>query len=123
MGLKLYLFSLYSALLISIGLFIILLTNVNPYTAPVWILVLFYFILFIIIFSTFGIITFYLKVWFSNREVIYRHIGPTLRQAGIIAFAVVALLFLEHIKVLNWWIVCLFIAALALIELFFRSKK
>ena len=123
MALRLYLFSLFSAMLISIGLFLILLSNVNPFAAPAWILVLFYLTIFISITSLLSIITFYVKVWLSNREVIYRHLLPTLRQSTLVALAVVILLFLKRLDVLNWWIVCLFIVSLILIELFFRSKK
>ncbi|AKM82748.1 TPA: hypothetical protein DD449_00580 [Candidatus Berkelbacteria bacterium] len=123
MGLRLYLFSLYSVAILSLGLWILLIINVNPFSAPSWIIVLVYTLLFCFFTGLFAIIGFYLKVWLSNREVIFSHLMPTLRQSALIAFSVVGLIFLIQVKSLNWWIACLFIIAVIMLELFFRSKK
>lgn len=123
MGLKLYLFSLYSMMVLSLGLWILLLFNVNPFSAPSWIIITFYLTLYCFLLGLFAVIGFYLKVWASNREVIFAHLMPTLRQSALIAFAVIGLIFLEQVKALNWWVAILFIVSISMLELFFRSRK
>lgn len=123
MGLKLYFFSLISIMLISLGLGLLLVSNVNPFQAPFWVIGLFYLMMFLFLTGVFAISGFYFKVWMSRREIIFAHLVPTLRQGAIFSFILVGLLFLEQIKVLNWWIALLFIVSILMLELFFRSKK
>jgi len=123
MGLRLYLFGLYSAMIVSLGLWFLLLFNVNPFQAPFWIIATFYLTLFFFWMAAFAIIGFYLKVWATNREVIFSHLSPTLRQSAILSLMVVGLLFLQQVRVLNWWVAILYVIAVAMIELFFRNKK
>lgn len=122
MMLRLYLFSLYLAAIVSAGLGALIVTNVNPYESPFWMVGIFYTAIFIFLTSVFGLVFFYYKVWASNREVIFAHLLPTLRQAAFISLAFVGLLFLQQVRVLNWWVAILFIFAMLLIELFFRGK-
>lgn len=122
MVLRLYLFSLYLTLLLSFGLISLVLFNVNPYASPVWMIVLFYFTFLLFWMSFFGLAGFYIKVWASNREVIFAHILPTLRQSVFIGLAFTGLLFLFQIKVLSWWVAGLFILAILMVELYFRKK-
>lgn len=123
MGLRLYLFSLYSIAILAFGLWMLLLFNVNPYSAPSWIIALVYTLLFCFLTGIFAIAGFHLKVRLSNREVIFSHLMPTLRQSALIAFTVIGLIFLFQLKSLNWWIGSLFIISILMLELFFRSKK
>ena len=123
MALRLYLFSLVCTLLLSLFLFLLLFFSINPYAAPVWIIILFYFTFFMIWASVFALVGFYLKVWATNREVIFAHLLPALRQAVFMSIVLTGLLFLKQIGVLNWWIGGMLIAAVLLVELFFRSRK
>ena len=123
MGLRLYLFGLYSTVAISLGLCLLLIFNVNPYQAPFWIVSIFYITVFLFFMAVFGILGFYIKVWATNREVIFAHLGPTLRQAAIISLVIIGLIFLQQVRALNWWVAILFIVSVGLIELFFRSRK
>lgn len=123
MGLKLYFFSLISIILISFGLSLLLISNVNPFQAPFWVVGIFYLMIFLFLLGIFAIFGYYFKVWRSNREVIFAHLAPTLRQSAIFSLILVGLLFLEQIRVLNWWIASLFVISLLMLELFFRSKK
>jgi hypothetical protein len=122
MVLRVYLFSLYLTLFLSFGLLSLIFFNVNPYTSPVWMIMLFYFTFFLLWMSFFGLVGFYLKVWASNSEVIFAHILPTLRQSAFISLALTGLLFLFQIKVLSWWMAGLFILAVLMVELYFRKK-
>ena len=123
MGLKLYLFGLYSIMILAFGLCVLLINNVNPFQAPVWIIALTYLTLFFFLNCFLAIIGFYLKVWISNREVIFAHLMPTLRQSALISFLLIGFVFLIQIKSFNWWIASLFIVSVLMLELFFRSKK
>lgn len=123
MILRLYLFSLYSALILSAGLVAFIIINVNPFESPFWMLLIFYAAVFLLVTSFFSLLGFYLKVRVSNREVIFAHLMPTLRQSMIVALAVTGLLFFQQIRVLNWWVAILFVLAVAMLELFFRAKK
>ncbi len=123
MILRLYLFSLYATLILSAGLAVFIMVNVNPFQSPFWMILLFYFAVFLMLVSLFSLIGFYLKVWASNREVIFAHLVPTLRQSVIFALALSGLLFLQQIRVLNWWVAILFVLAVMMLELFFRAKK
>lgn len=123
MVLRLYLFSLYATLILSAGLAAFLIFNINPFQSPFWILILFYLTVLLFFASLFSLIFFYLKVWATNREVIFSHLLPTLRQSLLMSLAITGLLFLQQLRVLNWWVGVLFVLAVAMIELFFRSKK
>ena len=123
MTLRLYLFSLYFAIILSTGLIMFIILNINPYNSPFWIILLFYLTIFFFFTSLLGLIGFYLKVWASNREVIFAYLWPTLRQGMVISGLIVALLFLQQLRSLSWWIAGLMIVALIMIELFFRSNK
>lgn len=119
---RIYLFSLYLTLFLSFGLSSLIFFNVNPYTSPFWMIFLFYLTFFLFWVSFFGLIGYYLKVWASNREVIFAHLLPTLRQSILISFALTGVLFLFQIKVLSWWVAILFILAVLMLELYFRKK-
>ena len=123
MGLRIFLFGLYSTMVVSLGLCLLLIFNVNPFQAPFWIISILYLTLFLFFMAVFGVLGFYLKVWATNREVIFGHLMPTLRQAAIISLIIVGLLFLQQVRVLNWWVAVLFIVSIGLLELFFRSRK
>ena len=123
MILRLYLFSLYVILFVSAGLTIFIFFNVNPFQSPFWMIMIFYLTIFLFWASLFSLIGFYLKVWATNREVIFAHLVPTLRQSMLIALVIVGLLFLQQLRVLNWWVGLLYIIAILMIEFFFRSYK
>lgn len=122
MFLRLYLFSLYLVLFLSSGLCALILFNVNPFKSPFWMIGIFYLTVFLIFLALFGIIGFYLKVKASNREVIFAHLLPTLRQSMLVALIIIGLLFLAQIRVINWWVGSLFVLAILMFELYFRRK-
>ena len=123
MGLRLYLIGLYCVMLLSLGLWFLLLFNVNPFLAPSWIIATFYLTLFLFLTGVFAISGFYTKVWASNREVIFSHLVPTLRQGALISFLIIGLIFLMQVKALNWWVAILLGVSVIMLELFFTSRK
>lgn len=123
MILRLYLFSLYATMILAGGLGAFIVFNVNPFESPFWMIFLFYFAIFLFLAAAFSLAGFYLKVWASRREVIFAHLVPTLRQSLIFSLAITGLIFLQQIRVLNWWVAILFVLAIGMLELFFRAKK
>ena len=123
MKLRLYLFSLYLIIFLSAGLTALIIFNVNPFASPFWVIGIFYLSLFLFWTGLFSLIGFYLRIWAGNREVIFSHLMPTIRQSMLISLIFVGLLFLEQLKVLNWWVALLFISAIGMVELFFKSKN
>lgn len=123
MALKLYIFSMFTVFILSFLMWLLLFSTVYPYIAPSWVIFLFYATFFMTLTSIFALISFYLKVSAGNREVIFSHIGPSIRQSAFISLTITLLLFFEQIKVLNWWIAGILCFAVLLFELFFRTKK
>lgn len=123
MLLRFYLFTLYVTLFVSVGLLGMVFLNINPFDSPFWIIILFYVVLFLFLLSFFAIVLFYLKVWASNREVLFAHLVPTLRQAAFMSLILITLLFLQQLRVLNWWVTTLVIVAVIFIEMYFRRNQ
>jgi len=123
MLLRLYLFSLYAILFISAGFSLIIVFNVNPFQSPFWMILIFYITIFLFWTAIFSLIGYYFKVWATNREIIFSHLLPTLRQSMLIAVAIIGLLFLQQLRVLNWWVGALLVVATFFIELYFRKEK
>lgn len=123
MALRLYLFSLITTFILSFFLWLLLVLTINPFQAPTWIISLFYLTFFIMLTAVFSLVNFYYKIWATNREVIFSHLGPSLRQAALLSLIFTGCLFFEQIKVLNLWITGMVVVAIGLIELYFRSKR
>ncbi len=123
MILRLYLFSLYLISIVMAGLAAMIIINVNPYESPFWMIAVFYTAIFLFFTGLFSLIFFYYKVWASNREVIFAHLVPTLRQSALMSLAIIGLMFLQQVRVLNWWVGALFCFAILLFELFFRGRR
>lgn len=122
MKLKRALFSLFSLTLLAFGGWLTILFNVDPLKADRFILVALYASLLIFIMGLTTFIGYGVRLLLSNREVIYAHFTPSLRQGTLIAFAVVGLLFLQSLRVLSVIDAGAFLLATFLLELFFRAR-
>lgn len=120
---KTQLFMLFSLTLVSLGTWIILVFNYNPFTSDNFIISTFWCSLFLWLCGilTFGL--FFLRIQYSNREIIYSHLPISLRHSILITACLVGLLFLKSISVLTWWVTLMFVMVVLLLELFFRTKK
>jgi hypothetical protein len=122
MKLKKALFSVFAMTLLAFGSWLTILFNVDPLKADRFLFVALYASLFIFITGITTFIGFGIRILLSNREIIYAHFTPSLRQATLLAFAAVGLLFLQSLRVLSAIDAGAFILAILLIELFFRAK-
>ncbi len=123
MKLKQALFSLFSITLLAFGGWLTILFNVDPFKADQFILVSLYASLFLFIMGLLTFIGFGVRILLSNREIIYGNFVPSLRQAMLLSFALVGLLFLQSLRVLSAVDAGAFLLAVLLLELFFRAKK
>lgn len=100
--------------------FIVFITD--PYLTDIRIFVAFFTCLLIGLIGLFTLIGYFVRLAISRKEVIYAHIGVSLRQAILISLILVGLLLLQSTQVLNWWDGTLLVAAILLLELYFRAK-
>lgn len=96
-------------------------TQIQPNTTDTFIMVAFFLTLIMWIGSALSYLFFRLKVNQSNKEVIYAHIAPSLRQGFIIAATIAALLFLQLLRVISLWDAALVLFVALLFELALRN--
>jgi predicted MFS family arabinose efflux permease len=123
MKLKRALFTIFTLTLLSFGGWFTIIYYIDPFKSSVSTFILLYVSIF---FFTMGILTFigfWLRVLLSNKEVVYAHFTPSLRQSILIAFALTGLLFLQSLRVLSAVDAGAFILAILLLELFFRGTR
>lgn len=84
---------------------------------------LFYGSLLLALVGTFSLLGFFLRVWFTKEEVIFRHLGISTRQSIWFALLLVGSLLLLGAGYLRWWSEILLIVFLVLLEFFFLSRK
>lgn len=84
---------------------------------------LFYLSLFLALLGTFSLVGFFIRAWFSQEEMVYKHIGISLRQGLLFSMLLSVSLLLQGEKLFNWWSALFFILFLAVLESFFLSHK
>jgi hypothetical protein len=122
MKLKQILFSLFAITLLSFGGWLTILMNIDPAKADTFTFVVFYLSIFCFIMGISSFIGFGVRILLSNREVIYSHIIPSVRQGFLLGLTVAGLLFLQSLRVLSPVDAGAFILAICLLELFFQAK-
>ncbi|MBU0706752.1 hypothetical protein KKG41_00055 [Patescibacteria group bacterium] len=85
--------------------------------------VLFFVSLFFALIGTFSILGFFLRVWFSKKEMVFQHVGKAFRQAFLFSLLIVGSLILQGMRIFTWWNATLFIICVAMLELFFLTRK
>lgn len=99
----------------------LVLMYIDPGSAGYMGMVLFYTTLFLGMMGFFTLISFSLKRWISNNEIIFSYIAGSFRQGFWLAVIIVGLLMMQGARILNWWDALLFVASISLLELYFIS--
>lgn len=86
-------------------------------------LFLFYISLFFALIGTFSILGFFIRVWFSKKEMVFQHVGIAFRQSLLFSILLVGSLVLQGMRIFTWWNALLFVFCLAVLEYFFLSHK
>lgn len=107
------LFGVVSITLSAFATWIYLITQVQPDRNDSFIFIAFFVSQTVWIGSVLAAIIYFTKVRKGNREIIYAHINPSIRQGFLIASYLSGLLFLQFLRVLSAWdallILCVFI--------------
>ncbi len=121
MKLKQTLFTIFAITLLSLGGWLTVIFNTDPSKIDTFILVALYCSLFLFIFGIATFIGFGIRILISKREVLYAHLPISIRQATLIALALVGLLFLQSLRVLSVVDAGALVLAILLLELYFRA--
>ncbi len=122
MTLKSYLNSMALATSVAFMGWIMVILYIDPSNSNYTGLILFYATLFLGLMGFFTLISFSLKRWISNNEIIFAFVASSFRQGFWIAVIVIGLLIMQGARILNWWDALLFIGAVSLLELYFISE-
>ncbi|MFZ6036243.1 MAG: hypothetical protein ACOYUK_03820 [Patescibacteria group bacterium] len=122
MSLKKYLIIMTSATLVSWTAWLFVFFFINPDEAGVVGFALFYLSLFFALVGTFSLFGFFVRVWFTKEQVIFRHLGVATRQSFFFAILLVGALVLLGADVLRWWTIVLLVMFMTLLEFFFISR-
>jgi len=102
---------------------LIVLYFINPQEAGIVGFLLFYCSLFVALVGTFSLLGFFLRVWFSRQEVIFKHLGISTRQSLWFSLLMVGVLIMQGAGYMRWWSVGLLVLLLIVLEFFFLSKR
>lgn len=121
--LKNYIFSIFIVSLVSIGTWLMILFNYNPYKSDIVTIIAFYTSLLLWVTGIFSLIGSYIRTKTINHDLIQSDLFAVFRQSLFISLAFVGILIMQTLKVLTWWDGILLVLAILLLELFFRTKK
>ena len=121
-SLKVYIFSLCVGFVLALGVWILILFNIDPYKADFMSIASFYASAFLWLFCLASLVGYYLRLWQCNKEVVYANLPIAMRQGALIGIAVTGLLILQSLRVLNWWIAGIWIVVVLVVELFFKAR-
>lgn len=122
MKLKQTLFSLFAVTLLSFGGWLTIFMNTDPAKVDMFTFTVLYICVFFFVMGIASFIGFGVRILLSNREVIYTHLTPSVRQGALLGFTAAGLLFLQSLRVLSPIDAGAFILAILLLELFFQAK-
>lgn len=123
MSIKSLLFSTFTGFIITLGIWLLVIFNTDPFKADAITIGTFYVSLFLSITCILGLIGYYLRIQITNKEVVYAHYPIAMRQASIIAFLAISLLAFQSLKILTWWVGGILAIVLLMVELFFNARK
>ena len=123
MPLKRYLIGISISTLFCWLAWVTVLYYINPESSGFIGLFLFYISLLIALVGSFALLGFFFRVWFLAEDIVYKHVGVSLRQAILFSVLVVGGLFLQALRLLTWWNGLLFILGLVVLELFFLTRQ
>lgn len=119
-----FVISVIIATLLSWAAWVVVINRLGPYSNDRMLaLVLFFVSFFFAITGTLTLIGYGLRVYFHRNEIFFSHIGTSLRQGILLAVFVCFCLLFQMYRVFTWWNAGLLFLSLALIEVFFLSRR
>lgn len=96
---------------------------IDPTETSIMGFMFFYLTLFMSLVGTFAIIGAAIRVAIRKPDVISRQVGTAFRHSILFSLLIIGSMILLSKDILYWWSMVLFIAVIALFELFFLSMK
>ena len=97
--------------------------SINPYEADFFGLIFFYISLFFSLLGTFSIVGSIVRKKLVKKDILFRQVVISFRQAIFFSLLIVVSLFLQSGRILTWWNILVLVLALSVIELFSISKR
>jgi len=97
--------------------------SINPYEADFLGIIFFYISLFFSLLGTFSIIGSIVRKKLVKKDILFRQVVISFRQAILFSLLIATALFLQSGRILTWWNILILVATLSVIELFAISKK
>lgn len=123
MSLRKYLITMTVITLVCWIAWLIVLFYLDPEQTGLMGFLFFYVSLFFALIGTFSLLGFFVRVWFSKEQVIFRHLGVATRQSLWFSLLLIGTLLLQGAGFIRWWNVLLLIIFLTILEFFFLSRK
>lgn len=122
MNLKATLFGIFSLTISLLGIWIVILFNVDPAQTDSLTYIAFLASLFLWLAGLITLVEYYLRVLIGKREVIFAHLPQSARHGLLVSLLVTVLLTLQLIRVLNIIEAVMIIILFAISELYFRAR-
>ncbi len=101
---------------------ILIIVYINPETAGITGVLLFFFMLFFLLTGFFTLAGFYARKKISKDAVKFNYAGTAFRQGVFFSLIFVGMLALQKLGMLFWWSAILFVLGIGLLELYFMNK-
>ncbi len=104
-------------------IWVLIVSQINPYETDFFGFLLFYLTLLFSLLGTFFLASFAFRKAFNKFSMEYNIVGTSFRQSFFFALLVICLLMLQGVKMLNLLNTLLLIAVIVVLEFFFLSYK
>lgn len=105
------------------GSWILVVTRLTPFSAGYLALILFYTSLFLALSSTFALLIYYWRAWFSHEIKYQQYFNTALRQGVLLSFMINTGLVFQRLRVLTWWDALLLLAIVVLTEFYMLVRE
>ena len=124
MTLRQYLLFMCTATVLCFGALYFVMMSIDPYTASVAGLALFYGALFLSLFGLFSLIVFAIESFFARRETVaFRTVRKSFRQAVLFSSLVTVVLLMARMQYLYWWTIILLAIIVSCVEFLWSSRS
>lgn len=121
MSIRVFLFfMLLSSAILWVG-FAVILFNIDPVSASLLTLIIFYTTLFLALMSLLTVLGTWIRNFIAKKQLAYNRVRNSVRQSVLFALLLVVSAVMQSHEVLTWYNVLLFIVVLTILEFFFMS--
>lgn len=123
MTLKVYIWGMRIITLLSLIALGTVIFYVNPESAGIFGMVLFYLIIFFVLSGIFNLFLLFIRKKLLGKEVVATNVGLSFRQGILLAIFCLIILILQSYRILVWWDALLSLGGIFLVELYFLNRN